>query len=275
MWQMAAVAVVLSVEAGADPSADHGLWAVANDLRSRRIVDLTHAFDVDTPRWKGFPAMKRRALYTYAKDGFLAEEFAHVGQYGTHVDPPGHFHTGKRMVDEIHPREMILPLVVMDLHERASRDPDCELTLADVEAWERRYGSVPSGAFVALRTDWSKRWPSQDRMLNRDAAGVAHYPGWGLAALKYLCLRRRITAIGHETTDTDRGLSTSKGQYPCETYLLGQDRYQIELLANLDQVPAAGAMVLVTWPKPKRGSGFPARVLAILPQRSTLPSTKP
>jgi hypothetical protein len=34
---------------------------------------------------------------------------------------------------------------------------------------------------------------------------------------------------------------------------------------NLDQVPEAGALVVVSFPKPKGGSGFPARVFAILP----------
>ena len=46
---------------------------------------------------------------------------------------------------------------------------------------------------------------------------------------------------------------------------LGTDHYRIELLANLDKVPEAGAIVVVTFPKPKGGSGFPARVFAILP----------
>jgi kynurenine formamidase len=50
-----------------------------------------------------------------------------------------------------------------------------------------------------------------------------------------------------------------------ELYVLQQDRYQIELLAGLDPVPEAGALAVVTFPKPKKGSGFPARVFAILP----------
>ena len=37
------------------------------------------------------------------------------------------------------------------------------------------------------------------------------------------------------------------------------------MLANLDQVPEAGALVMVSFPKPEHGSGFPARVVAILP----------
>jgi len=46
---------------------------------------------------------------------------------------------------------------------------------------------------------------------------------------------------------------------------LSTNHYQIELLTNLDQVPEYGAIVVVSFPKPKGGSGFPARVFAILP----------
>jgi hypothetical protein len=45
----------------------------------------------------------------------------------------------------------------------------------------------------------------------------------------------------------------------------GKDQYQIELLCNLDRVPESGALVVVSFPKPRTGSGFPARVFAILP----------
>jgi kynurenine formamidase len=76
---------------------------------------------------------------------------------------------------------------------------------------------------------------------------------------------RKITASGHETTDTDSGLAASKDDASLETYILSTNHYQIELLANLDQVPEADAIAVVTFPKPKGGSGFPARVFAILP----------
>ena len=76
---------------------------------------------------------------------------------------------------------------------------------------------------------------------------------------------RGITASGHETTDTDPGIATTKDDYSLESYILGTNHYQIELLANLDQVPESGAIIVVTFPKPKGGSGFPARVFAICP----------
>ena len=57
-------------------------------------------------------------------------------------------------------------------------------------------------------------------MENKDAKGVAHYPGWSLAALKYPYEERKIAASGHETTDTDPGTATSKNDYSRETYIL-------------------------------------------------------
>jgi kynurenine formamidase len=134
-----------------------------------------------------------------------------------------------------------------------------------VRAWEAKYGKVPRGAFAAMRTDWSKRWPDADAMANKDINGIAHYPGWSLEVLQYLYEERGITASGHEPTDTDPGIATSQGDYSLETYILSTDHYQIELLTNLDQVPEAGALIIVTFPKPEDGSGFPARVFAIVP----------
>jgi kynurenine formamidase len=160
---------------------------------------------------------------------------------------------------------MLLPLVVFDVHRQTEKNSDFVLTLDDVKAWEAKHGAVPKGAFVAMRTDWSKRWPDQRAMRNVDAQGTAHYPGSTMEALKYLYETRLITASGHETTDTDPGVATSKEDYSLENYILGLDHYQIELLANLDKVPETGALVSVTWPDIKDGTGFPARVFAILP----------
>ena len=240
-------------------------------LVGKKLVDLTHAFEPGIPHWSGFPDETRETIYWYDKgrgtkgDGFFAETFTHVGQWGTHVDPPAHFIRGLRTVDQIELKEMILPLVVIDVHKEVVRNPDYTLSLERVKKWEKEHGTIPVGSFVALRTDWSKRWPDAAAIANKDDQGVAHYPGWSKEALVYLFEERKITASGHETTDTDPGIATSKGDYSLESYILSTNHYQIELLTNLDQVPEAGAIVIVTFPKPKGGSGFPARVFAIVP----------
>ena len=247
------------------------LWEIQKIVAKKKFVDLTHAFAPGIPHWKGFPDEKRETIYWYEKgrgsigEGFFAETFTHVGQWGTHVDPPAHFIRGLRTVDQINLQEMVLPLVVIDVHAEAAKNPDYTLSLERVKKWEADHGPIPSGAFVAMRTDWSKRWPDTNAMANKDEKGISHYPGWTMEALKYLYEERKITASGHETTDTDPGVATSKNDYSLEAYLLGTNHYQIELLANLDQVPESGALVIVSFPKPKGGSGFPARVFAICP----------
>ena len=175
-------------------------------IKSKQFIDLTHAFEPGIPHWPGFPDEKRETLYWYEGDkghlgkGFFAEQVTHVGQWGTHCDPPAHFVKGKRTIDQIDPKEMILPLVVIDVHEKVAKNSDYTISMDDVRDWERRHGPIPEGAFVAMRTDWSKRWPDAKAMRNEDSKGVAHYPGWSLAVLKYLYEERKVTASGHETT---------------------------------------------------------------------------
>jgi len=240
-------------------------------IKEKKFVDLTHAFSPGIPHWKGFPDAKQETLYWYEPgigklgSGFYAQSFTHVGQWGTHVDPPAHFVKGMRTVDEIDVKEMILPLVVIDVHEAVAKNEDYTITMDDVKNWEKQHGLIPEGAFVAMRTDWSERWPDMEAMQNKDANGIAHYPGWSMEVLQYLYEERKITASGHETTDTDPGVATSKDDYSLETYILKSNHYQIELLAHLAEVPEAGALVVSAFPKPKDGSGFPARVFAILP----------
>ena len=197
-------------------------------------------------------------------DGARIDRYSFPGQWGTHVDPPVHFVNGLRTLDEITLREMIAPLVVIDIHKQAELNPDYAVTMADIEQWETNNGRIPDSAFVALRTDWSKRWPDVKRYYNYDDTGVGHYPGWSKEVLEFLHTHRNIVAIGHETADTDPGVFGSIGQYPLETYHLQQNKYQIEMMTNLDQLPESGAVIIATWPKPKSGSGFPARVFAIV-----------
>src|ERR1700726_13589 len=253
----AASAAISAVACAADTAKATSLTDALAVMQSHHFVDLTHAFAPGIPHWKGVPNESVKTLYTVEKDGFRINEYCHIGQWGTHVDPPAHFHTGLRTVDQIDLKDMLMPLVVIDVHDKVAKNPDYVLTLGDVAAWESRHGPVPKGAFVAMRTDWSKRWPDDAKLANKDSAGVFHYPGWSKDVLQLLYEQRGIAATGHETTDTDPGAATTKDDYSLESYVLGLNHYQIELLANLDQVPEAGAVVWVAFPKVLDGSGFP------------------
>jgi kynurenine formamidase len=232
-------------------------------IAGKQFVDLTHSFSPDTPVWSGFGQAKMRpaadpqtgAPYTIAKDGFRATFYEMVGQYGTHVDPPAHFAEGGVTMDRIPLKEMILPLVVFDATPLIANDPNHAFSPDDLRAWERKHGRVRKGSFAALRTDMSKDWDSNPERFKRNP-----FPAWSLETIKLLVEQRGVTAIGHESLDTD---TTDKME--SETYILQKGRYQIEVMTNLDKVPATGALIVVTWPKVKDGLGFPARAFAVLP----------
>src|ERR1051326_3669483 len=239
------------------------LAAALRIIQSKQFVDLTHSFSPTTPVWQGFGQAtmsaacdpKTHAPYTIEKDGFRTTFYSMVGQYGTHVDPPAHFSNDGMTMDQIPLKEMILPLVVFDVTPLLAKDPNHALTVDDIASWEKQHGRVPAGAFPALRTDMSKDWESNPEHFKRQP-----FPAWSLAAIKFLFDERKVTAIGHESLDTDTTDSMDS-----ETWILKHTHFQIEAMANLDQVPATGAVIVVTWPKVEGGFGFPARAIAILP----------
>ncbi len=244
---------------------EHRLWNLLNELRCYRFVDLTQAFHPGIPHSPDFTDEVRTIINDFEPDGFRSHRFDLVGQWGTHVDAPIHCTPGGRSVDQIEVAEMIAPLVVFDVTDQVARDPDFVLSAADVQAWEDRHGEVPPRSFAALHTGWSRRWPDPAATANVDAAGIRHTPGWSVEALRFLCERRDLLACGHDTGDTDPGVTVTRGECPAETYILAAGRYQIEFLTGLDEVPATGAVVVASFPKPEHASGFPARVFAVVP----------
>lgn len=234
-------------------------------LKEKEWVDLTHTFGPESPHFSAFPAAEFSAMFTH-DDGFLAQSFKFVGQYGTHLDAPIHFVRNTRYLDELELKELVLPLVVIDKSKEAAENNDYSLSVEDLLRFEEEHGRIEPGTFVALRTDWSKRWPDAEAFNNKDDDGHSHVPGWSLEALKVLFEERKIKAIGHETFDTDSSLDYRRnGSLISEYYVLEQDTYQVELLTNLDKVPATGAVIFNLVPKPEKASGFPVRSFAILP----------
>lgn len=234
-------------------------------LKSKKWVDLTHTFGPESPHFSAFKDAEFETLYTH-DDGFLAQQFSFSGQYGTHIDAPIHFVRDQRFLEELELKEVVLSLVVIDKSEAALENHDYILTVEDILAFEEIHGKIEEGTFVALRTDWSKRWPDKKAFENKDEHGNNHLPGWGLDALKFLFEERKIKAVGHETFDTDAAIDAQKnGSLIGEYYVLEQDTFQVELLTNLDQLPAKGAVIFNISPKPEKASGFPVRAFAILP----------
>ncbi|WP_339228938.1 cyclase family protein [Oceanobacillus sp. FSL K6-2867] len=234
-------------------------------LKEKKWVDLTHAFGPDSPHFSAFDDAEFKTLFTH-DDGFFAQRFNFPGQYGTHIDAPIHFVQDQRYLEELELKELVLPLVVIDKSKEALENNDFTLSKEDILAFEATNGEIEADTFVALRTDWSKRWSDKTAFENKDEAGNSHLPGWGIDALRFLFEERNINAVGHETFDTDSSIDVRKnGSLIGEYYVLEQDTYQIELLTNLDKVPTKGAYIFNIVAKPEKATGFPVRSFAILP----------
>lgn len=258
--------VSFSYAACAPPSRDATppLWRMyENVLKEAKYVDLTHAITPSIPVWAGFgpatfgPTVDRQTgiPFSWAKDGFEATRYVlATDQFGTQLDPPAHWNPDYPAIDELPPTFAIRPLVVMSIVDQVAKEPGYHLSVEDIQAWEATHGEVPEGSVVFIRSDWSKDWPNPALSTRRP------FPGITLAALKFLHEQRHILFHGHEPLDTDT-TATLEG----EDWLLNNGYTQAEGVANLDQVPEAGALVEIGFPKFQGGVGGYARYIAICP----------
>jgi kynurenine formamidase len=226
--------------------------------KKKRLEDLTHTFTAGFPVFT-FDPPRRRTLITIPTGGFYAQEWTFGEHSGTHMDAPGHFVTGGRFSPEITLEELLVPIAVVDISERAARDPDAFVTVDDLRRYERRHGRIPEGALVAMNSGWASKVDDPLEFKGGDAFPNYHFPGWGLEAAMWLAERRDVAAIAVDTISLDPGDSST---FPVHVNFLATDRYGLESLANLDRIPPRGAVAyvgLIPW---EEGSGGPCRVIA-------------
>lgn len=245
------------------------LWDALKEAKKYKWVELSHSMNNNSPYWSGIPDGSVELAKTCFDWGnpmldCLIQTFKFPGQFGTHIDFPGHFVKERELSESYGVRDLIFPLCVVDVSEKVKENPTYVVTAEDIREYEARYGAIPDGAFVALRTDWSKRWPDMDALSGTDDKGGENFPGWSMEALKYIYEERSAAANGHEALDTDASVeAAAAGDLACERYVLNKGKLQVEVLTNLDQVAAAGAVIFVSYPRIEGATGLPARVWAI------------
>ena len=233
--------------------------ARARRIPDKRTRDLTHVFTEGFPVYT-FDPPSRRTLVTVEQNGFYAQEWTFGEHSGTHVDAPGHFIAGGRLSPQLRPTELVAPIVVIDISNKAAADPDAVVTRQDLISFERGHGRIPRGAIVAMYSGWESRIDDPAAYKNADRSGTYHFPGFGIDAAEWLLARRQIAGIGVDTLSLDPGRSQT---FDVHLEVLGADRYGIENLANLSRIPARGATAFVGLIPWQEGSGGPARVLAL------------
>ena len=182
---------------------------------------------------------------------------------GTHFDAPIHWVTGKDLPDNacdtIPAQRFVGPACVID----ATADVDFLLTPEGIDAWERQHGRIPAGAWVLLRTGWSRR--TDPKAFLNVAADGPHSPGFRADASRMLAHERDVLGVGVETIGTDAGQAgTFDPPFPNHTIMHGAGKFGLASLCNLDQLPATGAIVIAAPLKIVNGSGSPLRVIALV-----------
>ena len=251
---------------------------IAEDIASGKInvVDLTHTLSPDFPGLVLPPNLgqvssfkiERISHYDDAGPAWYWNNFTCGEHTGTHFDAPVHWITGKdfpaNSVDTIDVRRFIAPACVVDASAEVAADDDWVLTVDFLEAWEKRHGRIPAGNWLLFRTDWSKRIAEPASFVNLRDDG-AHTPGPSAQAVEWLIKERDVLGFGSETINTDAGQSYSwPVPYPCHSLMHGANRFGLQCLCNLDQLPAQGTLIVAAPLKIQAGSGSPLRVLALV-----------
>lgn len=238
-----------------------------------RVIDLTQPLSSETPilplppQFANTPGFELRELSRYDERGpaWYWNAFSTGEHTGTHFDAPIHWVSGKDLpdnsVDRIPANKFIGPACVIDVAARVETDADFLLTPQAVKVWESEHGKIPAGAWVLLRTGWSKRSGSDYINLKDDGL---HTPGWTKECSQFLANERDILGVGVETVGTDAGRAVSfDPPFSNHFFMHGSGKFGLASLTNLDQLPATGAIVIAAPLKIVNGSGSPLRVLAI------------
>jgi kynurenine formamidase len=229
----------------------------------RRIVDLTHTITPDFPTFFGPPNLEIETLFTLEEDGFNMFRWHLVEHTGTHMDAPFHFSNEGDSADEIPLAKLIVPLVVVDIRAKAEQTPDAQVTPDDLAEWERRYGRIPRRACVAMNSGWAGKVNTEE-FRNADANGVLHFPGFHVEAAEFLLNERNVNGIAVDTLSLDFGPSPDFATH----YLwLPSNRWGLEAVANLDQLPPRGTTLIVGGPKIAGATGGPSRLIALVHRR--------
>lgn len=228
------------------------------------VVDMTYPLSGEIPFWPrpGGNPFQHDTLSAHADGAPSMAAFYTPEHHGTHLDAPVHGGQGLASVDQLTTGDLWGPAVVVDVSAAAALDRDYGASVEDLVDWEARHGAIPNGSVVLIRTGWGERWPDQSRYMEVDEQGQLHFPALSPPAATFLVEERSILGVGVDTPSVDPGAADG---FPVHGIVNGSGLYHLENVANLDQLPEAGAYVIVAPIKIEGGSGGPVRIFGVIP----------
>ncbi len=234
-------------------------------LSNATVVDLSAPLSGDTVLWPGESPIEAQVVDSFDTGTSYSRRLSLPEHVGTHLDAPCHYAPGGLSVADIPADQLVRPVVVIDISAEIGDDADAVLTVEHVTAHEQLHGWVPTGSAVFLRTGWDARRHdvASYRGSRTEDPRDLHFPGFGVPAARLLVEDRGVVGLGVDTLGIDPGSAFDTPVH--QDVSLPRGVWHLENLVNLDQVPPTGAWVVVGVPRIVDGSGFPARVVALVP----------
>jgi kynurenine formamidase len=213
----------------------------------------------------------------YPVNGFYARVIFQMSEgHGTHVEASSHAFGELGMdIDDYPLSRFIAPAVVMDIVEKTKANPDYNITMEDIRAWEKRNGKIPEGSAVILCSGRGAYWGNDKAYLGKDENNQDHYPGFSVEAARFLVRERRISMLGTDLPVVDGPAVRKNAQSlrPTATTPV-RDEVQrppnnviiIEYLANVDKLPESGALIIAAPINFVDGAQGTARIMAVFPE---------
>lgn len=226
------------------------------DFKQAKLIDLTHALTPEIPQWNMGCGFRSDIVLDYAdckiKTKFRLHKLILSAGIGTHMDAPAHCIPGANTIDAIPLNELFVPCRMIDVSSKA--DENYQISVDDVNQFEKIHGHIEAGSFIIFRTGWEKHWHHPEKYRNN-----LIFPSVSGDVAKYL-LSKQIVGIGTDTLSPDR----SDSDFPVHQLLLEAGKYIIENVANAGQLPPKGANIIALPIKIKEGTEAPIRLIAVI-----------
>ena len=241
---------------------DHQPNTESKIIHIDHIVDLTHTLTADFP----FIPVKKLTypfelipMATLDRNGVEANSWRIHEHLGTHTDAPNHFIRNQKSLDQLDLKDLIVPVLVIDIETKASKNSDAELTVEDILIFEKQYGRIPGHACVMMYSGWEKHL-KDSMFVGLDEKLIKHYPGFSIDAIKFLVEERDVAGIGVDALSLDPGRDEN---YIGHKALFQAGKWAVECVANLNKIPKTGATVIVAAPKVGKATGGFSRIIAV------------
>jgi len=224
------------------------------------VEDLTYELHEKFPTYFGAPGYAATQKFNFKEHTFNLLELQLNEHTGTHLDAPLHFSPDGQSVAEVPVSNLVVPLCVIDIKAKAAESADAQVTPDDLKAWIAANGDIPDKACIAMNSGWQANVAS-DKFRNVGSDEKMHFPGFHIEATKMLMEETKSVGMAVDTLSLDFGQS---GDFATHRAWLPSNRWGIENMANLDNVPAKGATLVVGAPKHRGGTGGPCRLFAMI-----------